>query len=813
MWRLCSIVATSSIAVWSTGGLAAERPNDVAEKGELPPLSELQPPRPLQELTASYPYSASGEHFVTVELLIGAAGDLVEVSVVEGDEPFASSALASAKNWHFVPAVSHGRRVSARIWVVVHFTPPSDEAPPPTLEATTAPISKDTEPPPVEVTVLGDIPAAGSTLGRADVRQMPGAFGDPFRAVEAQPGVTPIATGLPYFFVRGAPPGNVGYFFDDMSIPLLYHGAAGPGVIHPAFIENVNLYPAAYPAKYGRYAGGILEGELAEPEARLRGQASVRLLDAGAFVEVPFGDGRGTVMLGGRYSYAGLLVSALSPDVDVAYWDYQALGSYALSPSEDLSVFAFGSHDYLTDTSQPEEPVEMLNLTFHRARVKYQKRLTSRTSIGASAFGGLSRTAATEDRNDDPGATDVSGQLLGLSLNADHQFDDSLSVHVGADTFMARNKLSNDQKAAPQQTPWRPSDGKYRRSNDPNSTWRGHLTLSSAETDAIERLPDATFPPDAQGTIDFENGVESLVRGQFISRTDVNSAAWVELGWRPTPNVLVKPALRFDSFVSGKTWAYGIDPRVTARYRLSDTLAMVHTLGTAHQPASFALPIAGLNPPPSTRLQHAIQSSAGAEFTLPEALFASVTAYQNVTRNSSDVLGVSRFGVTSSEVDPFVERTTAHSYGIEFLVRRSFSKTLGGLLAYTLSRSTRSVALASGISSFDRTHVINLAASHALGNNWRLGGRFVTYSGIPASVAALSALASPPRTPWFYRVDWRLEKRWALGSDGGWLALVAEVVNTTLNEEVLNSSCYAYGCAEQTFGPVTLPSLGVEASL
>jgi len=81
-------------------------------------------------------------------------------------------------------------------------------------------------------------------LTRADERELPGAFGDAFRALEALPGVTPITSGLPYFFVRGAPPGNTGYFIDGVSIPTLYHAAVGPSVIHPAFIENVEVQNA-----------------------------------------------------------------------------------------------------------------------------------------------------------------------------------------------------------------------------------------------------------------------------------------------------------------------------------------------------------------------------------------------------------------------------------------------------------------------------------------------------------------------------------------------------------------------------------------
>src|SRR4051812_37876609 len=79
---------------------------------------------------------------------------------------------------------------------------------------------------PEDVMVRGQRGAPGSdaseSLARAEVRQLPGAFGDPFRAVEAMPGMTPVISGLPYFYVRGAPPGNVGYYFDGVRVPYLF---------------------------------------------------------------------------------------------------------------------------------------------------------------------------------------------------------------------------------------------------------------------------------------------------------------------------------------------------------------------------------------------------------------------------------------------------------------------------------------------------------------------------------------------------------------------------------------------------------------
>ena len=107
--------------------------------------------------------------------------------------------------------------------------------------------------------------ACAARITRAESRQLPGALADPFRAIEALPGVTPVASGLPYFFVRGAPPGNVGYFFDGIRLPLLFHVFFGPSVLHPSMIQKVDLYRGGYPAEYGRYAGAVVAADLDRP--------------------------------------------------------------------------------------------------------------------------------------------------------------------------------------------------------------------------------------------------------------------------------------------------------------------------------------------------------------------------------------------------------------------------------------------------------------------------------------------------------------------------------------------------------------------
>ena len=214
--------------------------------------------------------------------------------------------------------------------------------------------------------------------------------------------------------------------------------------------------------------------------------------------------------------------------------------------------------------------------------------------------------------------------------------------------------------------------------------------------------------------------------------------------------------------------------------------------------------------PELDELQRSVLSSSGVSVNLLSAMSASRTLFQSAHFRLNDSFGISRLDNGASETNQDT-RMMGLSYGAELLLRRSMTRHLGGIIAYTLSRSERFVGRVEGPSTFDRTHVLNVALTYDLGRRWRLGARLMTYSGIPADVAYLAAARNPPRTEPFWRLDWRLEKRWLIGTDGAWWAFAAEVLNTTLNPEQMEKSCNAYRCQARELGPITLPSLGVEA--
>jgi hypothetical protein len=213
-------------------------------------------------------------------------------------------------------------------------------------QAEAAPSQSPNDARPTVIEVRGTPAGAGTpALSRAQARELPGAFGDPLRAIDSLPGVVPTISGLPVFFIRGAPPASVGYVVDGVEVPLLYHAFLGPSVLHPGSLSGVVLQSAPADVRYGGSAGAVIVAEASAPSATFRGEANLRLFDAGALLEAPFAEGAGSALVSGRYSFTGLLYSALSAE-EFGYWDYQLRVTRRVSPRDAVGVFAFGAGDH-----------------------------------------------------------------------------------------------------------------------------------------------------------------------------------------------------------------------------------------------------------------------------------------------------------------------------------------------------------------------------------------------------------------------------------------------------------------------------------
>jgi hypothetical protein len=593
-----------------------------------------------------------------------------------------------------------------------------------------------------EVRVAGQRHEPGLTASfrRSEVRELPGTFGDPFRALEVMPGVTPIITGLPFFYVRGAPPGNVGYYLDGVRVPYLYHVGLGPSVVHPGIVDRVDLYGGGYPARYGRYAGGIVAAESTVPRTDAHAEWNVRLVDAGVLAETGFAGDRGTILVGGRYSYTAALISLAAPDAVLDYRDFQLRATYDLGPRDTISLFSFGAYDLIGEKKNGALDAAF-GSEFYRADLRWDRKLEGGGRLRTATTVGIDRTLLGEDRV-------ARMRTVGTRVEWSKRAGERALVRAGA-----------------------------------------AMTFESYDTELLS-----------------EDGDDDLNAAAFPTRNDLELGVRADVVYKPTRAFEVVPGLRLDLYSSGGVAAVGVDPRIATRLALSKHVRLLQAHGIANQPPSFVAPIPGLTIASlAGGLQRAMQTSAGVEADLPAEFTGSASVFRTATLHLTDFLtSAARFD--TSDARAFDRRATGDAYGVEIFVRRPLTKRLAALVSYTLSRATQRESGVVQTGAFDRTHVFNIAGALDLGKHWRLGAKFVTYSGSPELFGSNddpSGKALGKRTDAFYRIDFRLEKKWMLGKRAN-VSVILEVLNASLSKDHIN---------DEAVGPITIPSLGAEGEL
>jgi hypothetical protein len=213
----------------------------------------------------------------------------------------------------------------------------------------------------------------------AELREIPGTGGDPFRVLTVLPGVALVGSGLPYPIVRGASPSASAFFIEDIRVPQLVHDYLGPAVVNSGLIEGIDFYAGGAPVQYGRLLAGAMQGHLTRPPEEFHASASVDLLSAGGLVEVPLPQTGTAITLAGRCSYSGLLLGlvsdVLSPGQRIVadFWDYQGRVEQKLFGGT-LRLLAFGSSDAFGKRSEDpnKNSAGLQSVIFHRVDLLYQ---------------------------------------------------------------------------------------------------------------------------------------------------------------------------------------------------------------------------------------------------------------------------------------------------------------------------------------------------------------------------------------------------------------------------------------------------------
>jgi hypothetical protein len=601
-----------------------------------------------------------------------------------------------------------------------------------------------------------DTRAHSIVLREEELTQVPGSFGDPFRVIESLPGVSQVAWPLAIYAVRGANPGNTGFFIDGVRVPAMFHFALGPSVIHPYFLKELSFYPGGYPAQYGRYTAGIVAAETGNPPTdRPHVSADARLFDAGGLVVAPFDKGRGSVAVAGRVSYTGLIFSALQSRIDFDYWDYQLRVEHRLGPGK-LSLFAFGSKDHLRAEQSANvggalataNQDQAADLSFHRVQLRW----------GGALGGGQASAGFLVGR-------DRSATLL--------QPVSPLPTTVNAVT------------AAPQL-----------RFTHPLSWWGEVEVGGDAE---FQHFTPTSLVPDKVKNQDL-----------FHQRDATQGGAYLGFSLRSRSRLVVTPVLRYELLWEQGQRRYEPSPRLNVRVRPAGDVWLKASVGRYAQLASLALQVPGFE---SFGLatygpQWSIQTSVGVEAPIK----GGVTLDAN--------LFYQRFQLTDLEsifnIDPMrpniVERRDGESYGFELMLRRPLTERLSGWIAYTLSKSDRLIGYyrTKAASDWDQRHILNLVLGYRLRGGWSVSGRVHYNTGRPYPVYQTCTFrVDYQRLPPFFQLDGRVDKRFVF--DRFVMSAYLELVNSTLSREAYDIKRGCDDTLDEKAFRIVLPSVGVHA--
>lgn len=726
---------------------------------------ERVPPR-----LRAIPEIALPEGQVELVVLVHADGT-AEVEACDASEASCASARDAIALAEITPATRDGAPVAGRVHVrLVGSSSSSTSASTPTPTPTPTTTSASSTSTSIDDGlwyrargVVHDEPVEHAITPR-EARDAPGTMGDPLRIIETLPGVVPVVSGLPFAFIRGAPPGGTLYLYDDIPMPLLNHIAVGPAVIHPRMLGDIRLFAGASPARYGRHTGGVIQADAPneQPLTAPHGEAELRLLDVNGYVETPIPSGR--VQAAARIGWPGAIAGLLLPGLELFYGDYQLRTTLRTVGRDQLQIVALGSYDRLVFPGAGDRTT--LELSFHRLELRYLRALPGDAELlSAVRFGyDLSRSTTGATLAAETGS--VAPRLV-LRMHGD-----IWSLRVGADALATFGRPTVSRNA-----------GRI----EPISPASPGNTRS-----VIGAFVELRLVPIPELTLDLGGRIDTWI---FDGATEGALDPRARLTWQP-----------IDALALHAAFAVTRQPLTTYVPLPGFTdLVLGRSLQTAIQGeagARLALPWL------TTELTFFAHRYEGILFADFFTLFG-----------TSSICGAGGGDLCSR---PQIDATTnGLSYGGELMVRLPDDLPVAGWASYTLAWS--SVDPVAGVDlrpAWDVRSVLNVVLRWEIVTGLSLGARLFLRSGSPRGQFYVTS--SPPELqryerelPAYARVDASIAYAW----DAGWarLRVVLEWLNATMQPEPLNLECAGHGlgmptdCHTTYFPLLFAPNLGLRA--
>jgi hypothetical protein len=627
-----------------------------------------------------------------------------------------------------------------------------------------------------DVAELSTISIKGSeqntpTISTKKLLRVPGAGGDPLKAIEALPGVVLGGFG-PFSIpaVRGSNPRDNSYLTDFVPVGYVFHNDGG-STYNSNLIENFSLKSGAWDAQYSDAIGAVLVTKLRDPYLEpIHTTIDLSLLRAGALVEGAVSEDS-AFYASYRRSLLEFYVENFVDEDKLVFTevprnsDYQLKYQWNITGTSNLRLMATGANDSVgvdfgpeSEILQTEPAVEgglAADTYYHNQAIVYDTVLSGGTST-----------------------------ILSLSRKEE---DTSFSVGTlfKLDAVNYEYRLKNYYN-----TPVK--NGNTVRYGVDLSSTKIEYTASGKNTICNDDVGEQCLP----ASLGKDFGVQDTLNIHGVY-------SFVAYDWLATRNLEVTLGLgnSYNDFNQQNV----VQPRVSSRYTVSDDLTLTAAVGRHNQFIREFRFIAEDLGNPDLKEPDSLHYVVGFEQLFADELSAKVELYYK---------DIDRLIITNPEYTPtnnavsYINGASGQAYGLELLINKNLTDKWYGWLSAAYSKTKRSndvtgVEIDYGL---DRPWVINLVASYQKNEKTSYGFKWTYQSGAlftPVTSASpvdengaattdanaylyvpVYAGSNSERLPDYHRLDFRMDHKLS-----GRSTFYFEIINL-YNQE--NISDYSY---------------------
>lgn len=572
---------------------------------------------------------------------------------------------------------------------------------------------------------IAQIKSTPSVLGEADV----------MKTIQMMPGVQAGVDGSAGLYVRGGSPDQNLILLDGVPVYNVDHLFGFFSVFTPEAVKKVTFFKSSFPARFSGRLSSVIDVRTNDGDMqKLHGMLSIGLLTSKINLEGPIIKGKTSFNISARRSYLDLLAKPFMPkDEDYSYYfyDMNAKINHKFSDRSRLFLSAYNGKDHfgdrITEDSGYENKSKMNwgnTIISARWNFIFNSKLFSNTTVAFNKY----------------------------RFNADtYTFSDYTDPSTNKTTA---SKYSADYRSGIQ-------DWSYKIDFDYNPS-PAHRIKFGAEYLYHSFRPEVMTSKVSE-QIDHLTPNDTVYHG--LSNRSIyahEASAYAEDNFKISPRLRMNLGLNFSLFHVQQKSYFSIQPRVSARYQLTDDIALkasytkmnqyVHLLTSTpiSMPMDLWVPVTKKIKPMQCH-----QYSLGGYYTGIKGWEFSVEGYYKDMRNVLEYKeGISIFGASAGWENK-VELGRGRSMGIEFMAQKTIGKTTGWL-SYTLAKSDRKFDKG-GINNgerfpykYDRRHNINLTLQHKFSDRIDVGASWVFYTGGTSTIPEEQTAVIRPGDVTFY---------------------------------------------------------------